>query len=69
VNLSLKEGGFDPVDAAAFSADLAAAINRVARDEALRERFGKAGRRRVEEHFSWDAIAQRTIELYRSLVK
>jgi glycogen synthase len=69
VNLSLKEGGFDPVDAAAFSAGLAAGINRVARDEALRERFGKAGRRRVEEHFSWDAIAQRTVELYRSLVK
>ncbi|NTW02646.1 MAG: glycogen synthase [Oscillochloris sp.] len=68
VNLQLKDGSFDPADPAAFSADLAAAINRVALDPALRARFGAAGRRRVEEHFSWDAIAQRTVELYRSLL-
>ncbi len=69
VELKLKEGSFDPEDPAAFSAGLAAAINRVQRDPALRERFGLAGRRRVEEHFSWDAIAQRTVELYRTLVR
>jgi alpha-maltose-1-phosphate synthase len=68
VNLQLTEDGFSPTDPAAFSADLAAAINRVAGDEALRTRFGLAGRRRVEEHFSWDAIAQKTVELYRDLV-
>lgn len=68
VDLKLKEGSFDPEDPAAFSAGLADGINRVARDPALRERFGLAGRRRVEEHFSWDAIAQKTVELYRTLV-
>ncbi len=68
VNLQLKEGGFDLADPAAFEADLAAAINRVALDPDLRARFGAAGRRRVEEHFSWDAIAQQTAELYRSLI-
>lgn len=68
VNLQLKAGTFDPVDPAAFSADLAAAINRVALDPALQARFGAAGRQRVEAHFSWDAIAQRTLELYQSLV-
>ena len=31
--------------------------------------YAKAnGRKRVEDHFSWTAIAQRTLELYRSLV-
>jgi len=68
VDLALKPGTFEPETPAAFSAGLAAAINLVARDPALQERFGQAGRRRVEEHFSWDAIAQRTMELYRSLL-
>ena len=67
VDLKLKEGTFDPLDAKQFSADLAAAINRVALDPALREKFGRNGRRRVEDHFSWTAIAQRTLDLYRSL--
>ena len=68
VALTLKEGTFDPLDPAAFSTDIAAAINKVGLDPALQERYGKNGRKRVEEHFSWGAIAERTIELYRSLV-
>lgn len=67
VDPGLREGSFDPEDPAAFSVGLATAINRVAGNPELRERFGQAGRRRVEEHFSWDAIAQKTVELYRSL--
>jgi glycogen synthase len=69
VDLELKPGTFDPVDPPQFSADLAAAINRVALDPGLRERFGRSGRRRVEDHFSWTAIAQRTLDLYRSLMR
>src|SRR6266540_306272 len=68
VDLKLKEGTFEPVDPARFSHDLAAGINQVALDPALREKFGKNGRKRVEDHFSWTAIAQRTLDLYRSLV-
>jgi starch synthase len=68
VDLEIKPGTFDPVDPAGFSSDLAAAINRVALDPGLRERFGAAGRRRVEDHFSWAAIAARTLDLYGSLV-
>lgn len=67
VDLQLKEGTFDPVDPRQYSADLAAAINRVALDPELRKRFERNGRRRVEDHFSWTAIAQRTLDLYRSL--
>ena len=32
------------------------------------KRFGEAGRKRVEEQFSWSAIADQTIELYRTLI-
>src|SRR5262249_53574243 len=67
VELQLKPGTFDPVDPAEFSRGLAAAINRVALDPALRETYGRNGRRRVEASFSWTAIAQKTVDLYRSL--
>ncbi len=69
VHLQLKPGTFDPVDPAQFAHDLAQAINTVALDPQLRASFGRKGRRRVEEHFSWAAIAEQTLELYRSLVE
>jgi glycogen synthase len=68
VDPALRPGSFDPIDPAGFSRDLAAAINRLALDGALRARFGRNGRRRVEERFSWSAIAQRTLALYRSVL-
>ena len=58
---------FEPVDPRQFSADLAAAINRLLADPQLRERMVKAGRERVEHEFSWPAIAGQTAELYASL--
>jgi glycogen synthase len=69
VELQLKPSTFDPLNPEQFSRDLAAAINQVALDPELRTRFGRNGRQRVEQHFSWTAIAQRTLELYRSLVE
>jgi starch synthase len=58
---------FDPLDAHQFSADLAAAINRLLGDPDLRERMARAGRQRVEREFAWPAIAQQTVDLYASL--
>ena len=46
---------------------LAAAIARVLRDEALRDRLRGAGLARVRE-FSWEATARRTLDAYASLV-
>jgi glycogen synthase len=63
-----KESPFEPVDPPRFSHDLASAINTLLADPALRARMGEAGRRRVEEHFTWSAIARRTADLYQSLV-
>jgi alpha-maltose-1-phosphate synthase len=69
IDLELKPGTFEPVDTAGYAQALADGINRLARDPDLRAKMGKAGRKRVEDHFSWDAIAERTVELYRSLVE
>jgi glycogen synthase len=60
-------GSFEPADPMLFSRDLAAALNRLLADPGLRERMGAAGRRRVEEQFSWEAVARRTVDLYASL--
>ena len=68
VDPGLAPGTFEPADPVAFSSALAAAVNRLARDPGLRDRLGAAGRRRVIEHFSWEAIAQTTLGLYRSLL-
>ncbi|MDX7953222.1 glycogen synthase [Lichenihabitans sp. Uapishka_5] len=68
VDPGLKPGTFDPADPAGFAEALAAAVNRVARDADLRARFGAAGRKRVEAHFSWDAIAAQTLEMYGQVI-
>lgn len=47
---------------------LAEAINRVLGSDDLSGRLGKAGRARVEEHFSWQAIAMQTKKVYESVV-
>jgi alpha-maltose-1-phosphate synthase len=57
-----------PADPEAFASDLAAAVNRLLKDEALREMLGRAARKRVVEHFGWDVIAARTLDFYRELV-
>jgi starch synthase len=64
----MSESPFEPTDPEKFSRDLAAKINQLMRDPKLREGFGKAGRKRAEEKFSWTAIAQKTKSLYKSLV-
>jgi starch synthase len=57
-----------PSEPEQFSRDLATRITELLDDPEKAKRMGEEGRRRVEEHFSWTAIAAQTIELYRSLV-
>jgi glycogen synthase len=64
----MKESPFEAIDPEKFARDLARRVNELMRDRQLRERFGKAGRRRVEENFSWAAIAEKTKALYASLL-
>jgi len=68
VDLELQPATFIPKDSERFSRGLAEGINRIAKDPALADRMGKAGRKRAEEHFSWRAIAAKTLELYEALV-
>lgn len=58
----------EPVEPELFARDLAEKLNRLLADPELARRQGAAGRARVREHFSWDAIADRTVELYSSLL-
>jgi len=51
-----------------FAADIAERLNSVLVDPALAARMGKAGRRRVVDHFSWTAIAAETTALYAQLL-
>jgi glycogen synthase len=44
--------------------ELAAALTRVLENPALGQSMGRAGRRRVEERFSWASVAERTEQLY-----
>ncbi len=69
VDPRLAPGTFEPADPAAFSAGLAAAVNRLACDPALRTRLGQNGRRRVLGDFSWDAIAHSTLNLYQTVLE
>jgi len=57
-----------PLQPEKFSRDLAAKISELLSDPARAKRFGEAGRKRVEQTFSWTAIAAQTIELYKELL-
>jgi starch synthase len=63
----LPDGSGNPVDPDRFTADLAAAITGLLEDPARAAAMGEAGRRRAVEHFSWSTIAERTMQLYRSV--
>ncbi|MER6949400.1 glycogen synthase [Nonomuraea sp. NPDC000554] len=56
-----------PHDPARFEADLAARVNALLADPARARAMGVAGRARAVEHFSWESVARRTMDLYASL--
>ena len=64
----MEESPFEAKDPERFARDLAAAINKLLADPSLRDRFGRAGRKRAEEKFSWGSIAEQTKALYGTLL-
>lgn len=64
----LMDGSGKPLDEAKFVADFAAALNQMLGSADL-QKFGTAGRARVEQHFSWDSIAAETIRVYKSAIQ
>jgi starch synthase len=63
-----KDGTGTPTNPDAFVAELAAALIAVVSDPERAALMGSAGRLRAETAFSWTSIADRTREIYRSLV-
>jgi alpha-maltose-1-phosphate synthase len=56
------------LDHSRFETELSAAISELMADPVRLEKYGKAGRVRAETHFGWDAVAEQTISLYRSVI-
>jgi starch synthase len=65
----LTDGTGTPTDPERFVADLAAVLTEVTGDRDRAREYGRAGRLRAEQHFSWAAIAERTLEVYRSVLR
>ncbi len=65
----VQDGTGTPRDPEQYVADLAAVLAEVTGDPARAREMGRAGRRRAEEHFSWESIADRTMEVYRSVLR
>jgi starch synthase len=65
----VQDGSGVPIDVDKFVADLAAALNEAVSDTARADRFGLAGRQRAIEHFSWDTIGDRTMQVYLDVLR
>ncbi len=62
------EAPFEPIYPDKFAKDLADGVNTVINNKELRKKMELNGRKRVEEHFDWVAIAAQVEALYKSLI-
>ncbi len=60
--------GDDPAYVADFESRFAEKVNAVTRDQGLATKFGKAGRQRCIDEFSWEKIAQQTVDVYQAAI-
>jgi len=60
---------YDQFDPKSFESNFAKEVNRVVADDELARRLGIAGRQRVVKDFTWDSIAESTIDVYRSVIR
>ena len=58
---------YDAEDPSGFEMRLADTVNTLVADPERAERFGRAGRQRCIDEFSWAQIAQQTLEIYRKV--
>ncbi|MDT5131286.1 MAG: alpha-maltose-phosphate synthase, partial [Mycobacterium sp.] len=58
---------YDPADPAGFEAGLSATVNSLIADPEKAVRFGRAGRQRCIDEFSWAHIAEQTLQIYRKM--
>ena len=62
------DGSGTPLDPERYVADFAEALTSLVTDPDRAATMGRAGRRRAVESFGWPAIAERTMEVYRSVL-
>lgn len=65
----LDDGTGTPTDPDRFIADMAAALTDMVSDPERAAAMGRASRERAAEHFSWESIGERTLEVYRSVIE
>lgn len=65
----VTDGTGTPLDPEKFVSEFAAALTEVVSDPDRARTMGEAGRRRAEEHFSWESITETTLDVYRSVLK
>ena len=58
---------YDADDTAGYRARLAKAVNELVADPEKAERYGRAGRQRCVEEFSWTQVAEQTLDIYRKV--
>jgi starch synthase len=63
------DGTGTPLDPDRYVADFAAALVEAVDDSEVARERGLAGRARARESFSWPAIAEQTLDVYRSVVE
>lgn len=61
-------GNVEPRDGEKFARDLADAVNTIVNDPVKRRVMGMKARQRVEQYFSWQSIAQQTLDFYQALI-
>ena len=59
---------YDEQDPERFQRELANAVNELLADPQRVAAMGRAGRERAITEFSWSAVAERTVRLYRQLL-
>lgn len=64
----VQDGTGTPVDPDRFVDDLARTIAEAVSDPERAAEFGAAGRARAVEQFSWTAVAEQTVEIYRRVL-
>ncbi len=64
-----QDGTGRPLHPEKFESDFAATLEKALADPERARKMGEAGRERAREYFSWQAIGEQTVELYRSLVE
>ena len=58
---------YDASDTTRFEARLAETVNALVAEPEKARQYGKAGRQRCIEEFSWAHIAEQTLEIYRKV--